>query len=211
MQSINHILVPLPHRVPKKSESKYPEKIGTSHWIVSCVMHKPCQKKRENGHGTLPTQAFAQCQFQHRNGLNLRRKAIYDPMSSSTIQNHHHATFPKCIIYQRHMHQSQEENRRTNSLHICCNHMQLNELLAMTHIIRWFWRMGGPMSKCQLSVAIVHTCNLTYSKPDMKLFMASLTSSLTMLLSNHSTPKPAATFATRTNLELMRAMTVNFL
>ena len=33
-------------------------------------------------------------------------------------------------------------------------------ILAMNHIIRWFWRRGGPMSKCHVCVTIVHTCNL---------------------------------------------------
>ena len=41
--------------------------------------------------------------------------------------------------------------------------------------------------------------------------MAAFTSSLTMLLSNHSTPKSMVTFATGTSLELMRAMTLKFL
>ena len=68
-------------------------------------MRKSFQKKHESGRGTFPKQAFAQCQFQHHNGLNLQTKTIYDPVSSSTIQNHHHARFHKCIIYQSHMYQ----------------------------------------------------------------------------------------------------------
>ena len=215
VQSTNHILGQLPRRVPKKSESRQ-KKIEISHWRLSRVARKPSQKKHESGRETFPKQAFAQCQFQHHNGLNLRKGTIYYPVSSSTIQNHHHAKFHKCIIYQSHMYQSQQENHRTGKgpEYFCTFCVITCSSVNSWQCLTSFADSGVGVAPCpNVSFLWPSSIRVTspYSKSDMKLVMAPLTSSLTMLLSNHSTSKSAVTFATGTSLELMRAMTLKLL
>lgn len=61
------------------------------------VVRKLYLKKYENGHKTFPKQGFAQCQFQHRNGLNHWRRAILCP----TVVVHNAESSP-CPVSQMH-------------------------------------------------------------------------------------------------------------
>ena len=145
MQSINHMVVPLPHRAPKQSESNV--KMDMGHF----------QSKLSPNASSNPA-----IRWTSEENYSWPNAVVHDSEASPRHVSQMHI---KCIIYQGRMHQSQEENRQMGMgleyFSHFCNHMQLNEFLAMPHIICRFRRRGGPMSECQLSVAIVHTINLT--------------------------------------------------